>query len=69
VDADANANTAGWKSALAEAGLDIDVVSCGAVLALIDELREATALQAQLSHRIDGSRGTHSSILVLSSGL
>lgn len=54
VDVDAEANGAGWKAALAEAGLDIDVVSCGAVLDLLDELREATALEAQLRRRIDG---------------
>lgn len=54
VDADAEANAAGWKAALDEAGLDIDVVSCGAVLDLLDELREATALEAQLRRRIDG---------------
>lgn len=54
VDADAEANGAGWKAALDEAGLDIDVVSCGAVLDLLDELREATALEAQLRRRIDG---------------
>lgn len=54
VDADTDHNAAGWKSALAEAGLDIDVVSCSAVLDLLDELREATAIEAQLRRRIDG---------------
>jgi len=54
VDADAAANEAEWKAALAEARLDIDFVSCGVILDLLDELREATALEAQLRRRIDG---------------
>lgn len=54
LDTDASANSAAWTTSLAEAGLDLDIVTCGAVLGVIEELREATASQAQLRRRIDG---------------
>src|SRR3546814_14494775 len=37
-----DANGDAWRAALTEAGLDIDVSACSAVLDLLDELREAT---------------------------
>src|SRR3546814_20850448 len=43
-----------WRAALTEAGLDIDVSACSAVLDLLDELREATASEASLRRRIEG---------------
>lgn len=42
------------RAALTEAGLDIDVSACSAVLDLLDELREATASEASLRRRIEG---------------
>lgn len=54
VDIDTEMNRNGWKTALTEAGLDIDIVSCGVVLDLLDELREATGLEARLRRQIDG---------------
>ncbi|WP_447953228.1 AAA family ATPase [Sphingopyxis chilensis] len=49
----AAANSDAWRAALIEAGLDIDVATCGAVLDLLDELREATASEALLRRRIE----------------
>src|SRR3546814_18861282 len=43
-----------WRAALTEAGLDIDVSACSAVLDLLDELREATASEASMRRRIAG---------------
>lgn len=47
-----NANA--WAQAVTEAGLELDVLTCGAVLDLLDELREAEVSEAQLRRRIDG---------------
>ena len=47
-------NAAAWAAALAEARLDIDVTVCGAVLDLLDELREASLSEALLRRRIEG---------------
>ncbi|WP_099865672.1 ATP-binding protein [Pararhizobium haloflavum] len=49
-----DANGDAWRAALTEAGLDIDVLACSAVLDLLDELREATAYEASLRRRIEG---------------
>lgn len=50
----ATANAAAWGAALAEARLDIDMIACGAVLDLLDELREAATSEALLRRRIEG---------------
>jgi len=50
----ATTNAAAWGAALAEARLDIDVTTCGTVLDLLDELREAAAAEALLRRRIEG---------------
>lgn len=42
-----------WVAALAEANLQLDVVTCGAILGLLDELRAATDSQVVLRRRID----------------
>src|SRR3546814_15926373 len=49
-----DANGDAWRAALTEAGLDIDVSACSAVLDLLDELREATASEASMRRRIEG---------------
>lgn len=54
LDTDIATNASDWTAALAEAGLDLEVGTCGAVLDVLDELREATAGEAILSRRIDG---------------
>lgn len=54
LEADKELNASQWTDALAQAGLQIDVSTCSAVLDLLDELREATASEAQLRRRIDG---------------
>jgi uncharacterized protein YhaN len=54
IGAAAVANAVAWAATLGEAGLDLDVMTCSAVLDAIQELREATASQAQLRRRIDG---------------
>ncbi|MEO6387942.1 MAG: AAA family ATPase [Croceibacterium sp.] len=60
VDAAAAKNREEWHAVLTEAGLDIDVSVCGAVLGVLDELREATASEALLRRRIEGiDRDTH----------
>ena len=43
-----------WTAALTEAGLDLEIIACGAVLDILDELREAVAKEAELRRRIDG---------------
>lgn len=43
-----------WRAALSEAGLDFDVSTSGAVLGVLDELREATVSEALLRRRIEG---------------
>ena len=48
-----DANGDAWRAALTEAGLDIEVSACSAVLDLLDELREATASEASLRRRIE----------------
>ena len=50
----ATVNAAAWAAALAEARLDIDVTACGAVLDLLDELREVAASEAHLRRRVEG---------------
>ncbi|WP_419808591.1 AAA family ATPase [Sphingomonas sp.] len=50
----ATTNATAWSAALAEARLDIDVTACGAVLDVLDELREAAASEALLRRRIEG---------------
>jgi len=47
-------NATAWDTALAGARLDIDVTACGAVLDLLDELREAAAAEALLRRRVEG---------------
>ncbi|RJF90317.1 ATP-binding protein [Sphingomonas cavernae] len=54
LDPDIAKNAFDWTAALAEARLNLDVVTCGAVLDVLDELREATAGEALLRRRIDG---------------
>lgn len=54
LDPDLAGTASDWTAALAEAGLDLEIASCGAVLDILDELREATAREAQLRQRIDG---------------
>ncbi len=54
IDAAAAEYATAWTGALAEAGLDLDVMTCGPVLDLIEDLRGATTSQAQLRRRIDG---------------
>src|SRR3546814_1200876 len=49
-----DANGDAWRAALTEAGLDIDVSACSAVLDLLDELREATAAEASMRRPIEG---------------
>lgn len=46
-------NTGEWGNVLAETGLELDAVTCGAVLDVLDELREATAAEVLLRRRID----------------
>lgn len=53
---DANANARSWRAALGEAGVRMDIVTCGAVLDLLDELRVATASEAELRRRVAGIR-------------
>ncbi len=47
-------NVSDWDATLALAGLDLEVVTCGSVLDVLDELREATDGEAKLRQRIDG---------------
>lgn len=54
LEADKTLNATHWSEALSQAKLRIDVSTCDVVLGLLDELREATALEAQLRRRIDG---------------
>ena len=54
LDPEISANREEWANTLAETGLELDAVTCGAVLDLLDELREATAAEALLQRRIDG---------------
>jgi uncharacterized protein YhaN len=54
VKGSATTNATAWGAALAEARLDIEVTACGAVLDLLDELREAASLEALLLRRIEG---------------
>ena len=54
LETERQANATQWQEALAQASLQIDVSSCNAILDLLDELREAMALQASLCRRIDG---------------
>lgn len=53
---DATSNARSWDEALGEAGLQMDVVTCGAVLDLLDELRQATTSEAELRRRVEGIR-------------
>lgn len=54
LEADKKLNATHWSEALSQAKLQIDVSTCDVVLGLLDELREATALEAQLRRRMDG---------------
>lgn len=51
---DLAANAKVWTDMLAQADLKLDVSTCGAVLDLLDELREAMASETLLRRRIDG---------------
>jgi uncharacterized protein YhaN len=51
---DVAANAEAWTTAVNEAGLKLDVATCGTVLDLLDELREAVASEELLRRRIDG---------------
>jgi hypothetical protein len=48
------ANAEAWAAAINEAGLKLDVATCGTVLDLLNELREAVASEELLCRRIDG---------------
>lgn len=54
LDADTAATTREWTTALAEASLDLEPVTCAAVLDVLDELREANSADQLLSRRIEG---------------
>ena len=54
LETERQANASQWQDALAQASLQIDFSSCNAILDLLDELREAIALEASLRRRIDG---------------
>ncbi|MBS9476953.1 ATP-binding protein [Ancylobacter radicis] len=56
LDADSAATARAWEAALAEAGLQMDSATCGAVLDLLDELRQAQVAQAELRRRVEGIR-------------
>lgn len=51
---DVAANENAWAKAVSEAGLEIDVSTCGTVLDLLDELREAVTSEGLLGRRIEG---------------
>jgi uncharacterized protein YhaN len=48
------ANAKAWTETISEVGLELDVLTCGTVLDLLDELREAESSEALLRRRIDG---------------
>jgi uncharacterized protein YhaN len=54
LDEDLASNAAAWAAAIAEAGLTLDIDTSAAVLDLLDELREATASEANLKRRVEG---------------
>jgi uncharacterized protein YhaN len=54
LDLDISSNLSDWTTALADAGLDLEIVTCGAMLDVLNELREATAAEALLRQRIEG---------------
>lgn len=45
-----------WQDTLVEAGLQIDIKSCGTVLDLLDELRQASNSESDLRRRVEGIR-------------
>jgi uncharacterized protein YhaN len=51
---DVAANAKAWAETLAQADLKLELSTCGAVLDLLDELREAVASERLLRRRIDG---------------
>ncbi|MQT12805.1 YhaN family protein [Segnochrobactrum spirostomi] len=53
-EAVATERAAAWTAALTEAGLTLDIETCGPVLDLLDDLRKETATAADQRHRIDG---------------
>jgi uncharacterized protein YhaN len=56
LDEDAASNDRAWNAALADAGLQMDIATCGAVLDLLDELRQASVTEAELRRRVEGIR-------------
>lgn len=51
---DVVSNAGAWREALVGAGLQMEIVTCGTVLDLLDELREAITSGADLRRRVDG---------------
>lgn len=49
-------STSAWREALSEAGLDMDPFTCGAILDVLDELREAESTATSLERRAEGIR-------------
>lgn len=45
-----------WNEAVSEGSLEVDPVTCGAVLDLLDELREMAAAESDLRRRVEGIR-------------
>ena len=54
-DEDAS-NVTSWREVMDEAGLQLDIVTCGAVLELLDDLRGAIAAEADLRRRVETIR-------------
>lgn len=54
LNAEIEADAHEWKAVLAETGLDLEAVTCGTVLDLLGELREAVAAESLLVRRIEG---------------
>jgi hypothetical protein len=50
---DLKAKESAWSEALAEANLALDVATCGSVLDVLDERREAVAAEAGFKRRIE----------------
>jgi uncharacterized protein YhaN len=51
---DVASNAGAWREALLGAGLQMDAVTCGAVLDLLDELRHAITSGSDLRRRVEG---------------
>jgi uncharacterized protein YhaN len=56
VDEDSASISEAWDAALREGSLQVDPVTCDAVLDLLDELREAAVTEADLRRRVEGIR-------------